>query len=100
MENYVPLREVGQEPPPLNPKEEYERGRNKHGYGNLCVGFRYALFIILLSVWMLFVTNTPAPPPFSAMTSTPAVSTTQPARRRKLSHQRIPRAATTHAAPI
>ena len=53
-ENRRQLREVGQEPPQLDPKEEYERGRSKHSYGVFALVFGALLFMIFLSVWMIF----------------------------------------------
>ena len=38
-ENSRRQREVGQEPPPLDPKEEYQRARDKHGYGIFALVF-------------------------------------------------------------
>ena len=53
-ENRRQHREVGQEPPPLDPTEEYQRARDKHGYGIFALVFGALLFAILLSVWMVF----------------------------------------------
>lgn len=58
-ENRRQQREVGQEPPPLDPQEEYHRARDKHGYGIFALVFGALLFAILLSVWIVFF-NSPA----------------------------------------